>query len=282
MEYGLLLSRLQIAVPFAFHIVFPAIALGLASYLAVLEGLWLTTRNTAFRNLRLFWIRIFAVAFGMGLVSVIWILAGGGVGQALTGWRPDLLSPALAYGLGHMILAAYLATALVVGAASAWRLLREPDEEESCLAMKMAVGMFAIAAPLQLVLGDLSGARSAGPAPIEAGAAGAVVVGVDLALMALGAWGAYLIWRGRLGGAAPFLWTCVVLAPAGIVGALAGWLVAEIDRSPASLVGAAQGVPSGPFLTFVAVYVVVFALAAFHILTLIGRGPRPLPLEGAV
>ncbi|TFH88451.1 cytochrome ubiquinol oxidase subunit I [Billgrantia azerbaijanica] len=63
------LARIQFAFTISFHIVFPAITIGLASYLAVLEGLWLKTRNNTYRNLYHFWSRIFAVNFGMGVVS---------------------------------------------------------------------------------------------------------------------------------------------------------------------------------------------------------------------
>src|SRR3546814_17885865 len=50
-------------------IIFPAITIGLASYLAVLEGCWLKTGNPVYRELYLYWIKIFAVNFGMGVVS---------------------------------------------------------------------------------------------------------------------------------------------------------------------------------------------------------------------
>jgi cytochrome d ubiquinol oxidase subunit I len=53
----------------SFHIIFPSFTIGLASYLAVLEGMWLWTRDDAYRNLYLFWVKIFAIAFGMGVVS---------------------------------------------------------------------------------------------------------------------------------------------------------------------------------------------------------------------
>lgn len=66
---ALLLARLQFAFTISFHIIFPAITIGLASYLAVLEGYWLKTGNTVYRDLYHFWIRIFAVNFGMGVVS---------------------------------------------------------------------------------------------------------------------------------------------------------------------------------------------------------------------
>src|SRR4051812_4988131 len=66
---ALLLSRLQFAFVIAFHILFPSFTVGLASYLAVLEGLWLATGKERFRNLYLFWSKIFAISFGMGVVS---------------------------------------------------------------------------------------------------------------------------------------------------------------------------------------------------------------------
>ena len=66
---ALLLSRLQFAFTISFHILFPAFTIGLASYLAVLEGLWLFTKREAFRTLFLFWVKVFAVSFGMGVVS---------------------------------------------------------------------------------------------------------------------------------------------------------------------------------------------------------------------
>ena len=66
---AILLSRIQFGFTIAFHILFPAFTIGLASYLAVLEGLWLATRREAFKTLYLFWVKIFALSFGMGVVS---------------------------------------------------------------------------------------------------------------------------------------------------------------------------------------------------------------------
>ncbi|OTA18802.1 cytochrome d ubiquinol oxidase, subunit II [Xenorhabdus beddingii] len=63
------LARIQFAFTVSFHIIFPAITIGLASFLAVLEGLWLKTRNTDYKTLYHFWSKIFAVNFGMGVVS---------------------------------------------------------------------------------------------------------------------------------------------------------------------------------------------------------------------
>jgi cytochrome d ubiquinol oxidase subunit I len=65
------LARAQFAFTMTFHIVFPAFSIGLASYLAVLEGLWLKTGKQVYLNLFKYWMKIFAVAFGMGVVSGI-------------------------------------------------------------------------------------------------------------------------------------------------------------------------------------------------------------------
>ncbi|MBL8659479.1 MAG: cytochrome ubiquinol oxidase subunit I [Rhodospirillales bacterium] len=64
-----LLSRLQFGFVIAFHIIFPSFTIGLASFLAVLEGLWLKTDKPVYRSLSDLWTRIFAVSFGMGVVS---------------------------------------------------------------------------------------------------------------------------------------------------------------------------------------------------------------------
>jgi len=65
------LARLQFAFTMSFHILFPAITIGLASYLAVLELCWLKTKRQVFVDLYHFWLKIFAVNFGMGVVSGI-------------------------------------------------------------------------------------------------------------------------------------------------------------------------------------------------------------------
>lgn len=65
------LARIQFAFTVSFHIIFPAFSIGLASYLAVLNGLWLKTRDQTYLTLFNYWKKIFAVAFGMGVVSGI-------------------------------------------------------------------------------------------------------------------------------------------------------------------------------------------------------------------
>ncbi len=65
----LLLSRIQFGFTIAFHIIFPAFSIGLAGYLVINEALWLKTKNTLYRDIYKFWVKIFAVSFGMGVVS---------------------------------------------------------------------------------------------------------------------------------------------------------------------------------------------------------------------
>src|SRR5215472_14312985 len=238
---ALLLSRLQFAFTLAFHIIFPSFTIGLASFLAVLEGAWLATRHDEFQRLYLFWVKIFAISFGMGvvsgvvmsyqfgtnwsafsraaagvigpllafevltaffleasflgvmlfgwkrvgpelhflatclvalgtLISAFWIISANSWMQVPSGFRvlPDgrfvatdwwraIFSPTFPERLVHMVLAAYLTTALVVGAASAAQLMGDPTQRESRIALRMAIGMFAIVAPLQLFVGDVSG-----------------------------------------------------------------------------------------------------------------------------
>lgn len=68
---ALLLARAQFAFTISFHFLFPAVTIGLASYLAVLEGLWLKTGRDVYLDLFRYWIKIFALVFGMGVVSGI-------------------------------------------------------------------------------------------------------------------------------------------------------------------------------------------------------------------
>src|SRR2546423_7180057 len=67
----LLLSRLQFAWVVAFHILLPAFTIGLASYIALLEALNFATGRDVYFRLSTFWTRIFAISFGMGVVSGI-------------------------------------------------------------------------------------------------------------------------------------------------------------------------------------------------------------------
>ena len=68
---ALLLSRLQFAFTVSFHIIFPSFSIGLAAWLTILEALHMATGRPAYRVVFEFWLKIFGVAFGMGVVSGI-------------------------------------------------------------------------------------------------------------------------------------------------------------------------------------------------------------------
>jgi cytochrome d ubiquinol oxidase subunit I len=66
---ALTLARAQFAFTVSFHFIFPSFSIGLASYLVVLEALWMRTGSGIYANLYRYWLKIFAVVFGMGVVS---------------------------------------------------------------------------------------------------------------------------------------------------------------------------------------------------------------------
>lgn len=66
-----LLSRIQFAFTISFHILFPAFSIGLSAFLVIMEGCWLKTKKILYRNICRFWTKIFALTFGMGVVSGI-------------------------------------------------------------------------------------------------------------------------------------------------------------------------------------------------------------------
>ena len=67
---ALLLARFQFGFTVSFHFIFPAFSIGLASYLAVLEALWLKTGKALYLDLFKYWLRIFAVVFAISLFVV--------------------------------------------------------------------------------------------------------------------------------------------------------------------------------------------------------------------
>ena len=106
------LARLQFAFTVSAHIIFPAFTIGLASYLAVLEALWLRTNNSIYLTVFNFWLRIFAVVFGMGVVSGLVMSY-----QFGTNWSvfSDKTGPVLGPLLGYEVLSAFFLEAGFLG-----------------------------------------------------------------------------------------------------------------------------------------------------------------------
>jgi cytochrome d ubiquinol oxidase subunit I len=113
----LLLSRLQFVWVVGWHILLPAFTLGLASYIAVLEGLHLATGRDVYSRLSNFWIKIFAVSFGMGVVSgIVMPFQFGTNWSRFSDAAGNVISPLLAYeGLTAFFLEAAFLGVLLFG-----------------------------------------------------------------------------------------------------------------------------------------------------------------------
>ena len=249
-----LLARIQFAFTVSFHIIFPSFSIGLASWLAVVEGLWLKTGKDVYKDIYKFWIKIFAVVFGMGVVSGVvmsyefgtnWSVFSDRVGNVLgpllgyevltaffleasflgimlfgwnkvspkmhfvstvivavgtlisafwilsanswmqtpqgyeiredglfypTSWMEIIFNPSFPYRFIHMVVAAYLTTAFVVGGVSAFYLIMKRHVAQARVMFAMAMIMAAVVAPTQIFIGDLHGLNTLQHQPIKVAA----------------------------------------------------------------------------------------------------------------
>lgn len=109
---ALLLARIQFAFTISFHIIFPAFTIGLASFLAVVEARWMMTGKPVYAEIYTFWVKIFAVTFGMGVVSGV-VLSY----QFGTNWSvfADKTSNVIGPLLGYEVLTAFFLEASFLG-----------------------------------------------------------------------------------------------------------------------------------------------------------------------
>ena len=109
---ALLLARIQFAFTVSFHFIFPALSIGLASYLMVLEGLWLKTGKQLYLDLFKYWLKIFAIAFAMGVVSGIVMSY-----QFGTNWSvfSDIAGPVIGPLMAYEVLTAFFLEAGFLG-----------------------------------------------------------------------------------------------------------------------------------------------------------------------
>jgi cytochrome d ubiquinol oxidase subunit I len=235
-----ILSRIQFAFVVSFHIIFPAFTIGLAAWLAAVETMRFVTGNPVYRRVFDFWLKIFAVSFGMGVVTGIvmafqfgtnwgvlaertgpiqgpllgyeaftafmleatffgvlllgrkrvapgfyvfacwmvslgtmfssfWILANNSWMQVPLGheivdgrivpadWHEIVLGPVMMVRWPHMLLAAFLTTAMCVSATGAWYVLRRVHLAEGRVMLHWGLGLVAVLIPLQLYVGHLTG-----------------------------------------------------------------------------------------------------------------------------
>lgn len=108
----LLLGRIQFAFTVSFHIIFPAFTIGLASWLAVLEWRWLKTGKAVYAEIYRMWVKIFAVTFGMGVVSGVVLSFQFGTNWSVFADRAgNVLGPLL----GYEVLTAFFLEASFLG-----------------------------------------------------------------------------------------------------------------------------------------------------------------------
>ena len=109
---AVLLARIQFAFTVSFHFLFPAFTIGLASYLAVLNGLFLWTKHEKYLDLFRYWVKIFALAFAMGVVSGIVMSY-----QFGTNWSvfSDRTGPVLGPPMAYEVLSAFFLEAGFLG-----------------------------------------------------------------------------------------------------------------------------------------------------------------------
>jgi cytochrome bd ubiquinol oxidase subunit I len=306
------------------------------------------------------------------LISATWILASNSWMQTPQGheivngravpvdWLAVIFNPSFPYRLAHMGTAAYLATALFVGAAGAWHLLKGRDNPAVRKMFSMAMWMALLVAPIQAVIGDLHGLNTAQHQPAKVAAMeghwqnegnaalplllfgipdmaaertryavgiphlGSVIlthswtgqipglkqfpaderpnalivfwsfrvmVGLGLAMIALGLWSLWLrrgaaLYRQRL-----FLRCAVVMGPGGLLAILAGWVTTEVGRQPWVVYGllrTADAVsPHGAgslaltLALFVVSYLFVFGIGIAYVLRMVRKGPQAFDLSGS-
>jgi cytochrome d ubiquinol oxidase subunit I len=302
------------------------------------------------------------VALGTA-ISGFWILAAnswmqtpagfvmeGGVANPVS-WFQIIFNPSFPYRFMHMMVATYLVTSLVVAATGARYLLAGKYRQESFTMLKMGLGMLAVLAPLQAVIGDLHGLNTLKHQPAKVAAIEAhwhddgpaalvlfawpdmanernemeiaiprlgslvlthewngrfkglrdfprderppvapvffafrLMVALGLAMIALGVFGVWLLWRGKMEQARWYLRLLSACWPVGFVALISGWIVTEVGRQPwiaygvlrtvdaASPVGAPQVLLS--LVLFFVVYCVVFSVGIWYVSRMIHKGPQ--------
>src|SRR5205814_182710 len=208
---------------------------------------------------RLHFFATLMVAVGT-LISAFWILSANSWMQTPTGhainadgqfiaadWLKVIFNPSFPYRLVHMVLAAYLTTALVVGAVGAWHLLRDRHLAGARVMFSMAMWMATLVAPIQILAGDQHGLNT-----------------LDHQLLHMFA---------------------VAMAPAGFIAVLARWITTETGRQPFTVYGLLRTVESASplaapavassLIAFIIVYFAVFTAGVIYLLRLMAAPPHP-------
>jgi cytochrome bd ubiquinol oxidase subunit I len=107
-----ILARIQFGFTVSFHIIFPTMSIGLASFLAVIEALWLKTKDSLYLQIYKFWLSIFAMSFGIGVVTGIVLSFEFGLGFARFA---DMAGPAIGPMIALEVLTAFFLEAGFLG-----------------------------------------------------------------------------------------------------------------------------------------------------------------------
>jgi cytochrome d ubiquinol oxidase subunit I len=269
-------------------------------------------------------------------------------------WLQIVFNPSFPYRFTHMMIATYLTTSLVVVAAGARYLLEGRFEREAMTMLRMGLGMLAVLAPLQAVVGDFHGLNTLQHQPAKVAAIEAhwenhpgggvplvvfaipdaqaernhlelaiprlgslilthswdgefkglkefpredrppvapvffgfrLMVGIGLAMIAIGVSGVFLLWRGRLQASRRYLQLLRRCWPLGFVAIIAGWIVTETGRQPWIATGILRTADAVSPVTapqvalslalFTAVYVVVFGVGIWYVWRMVVKGPQP-------
>src|SRR5215831_10729616 len=150
-----LLSRIQFAWVVAWHILLPAFTVGCASFIAVVEGIFFATGREEYARISTFWTKIFAIAFGMGVVTgLVMPFQFGTNWSRYAAAASDVLSPLFAY---EGLTAFFLEAGFAVLGVGAYLLRRNRSVLEARTMMSMALWMLTVLVPLQMVIGDMHG-----------------------------------------------------------------------------------------------------------------------------
>jgi len=313
------LARAQFAFTVAYHITFPAFTIGLASWLAVVEWRWLKTGNPIYEQIYRMWVKIFAVTFGMGvvtgvvlsyqfgtnwsvfsdkvgnvlgpllgyevltaffleasflgimlfgwnrvskkmhfaatvivaagtLISAFWILSANSWMQTPAGFREGadgllyptdwiavIFNPSFPYRFIHMVTAAYLTTAFVVGGIGGYYLWKGLHIRHARIMLGMAMIMAIFVAPMQLLFGDLHGLNTFEHQPVKVAAMEGIWETERGAALRLFAWPDQIAERNRFEISIPKLSSLILTHELdGEVKGLTSW--ARSDRPPVAMV----------------------------------------------
>src|SRR5438309_1554158 len=314
------LARFQFAFVVVWHFLFPALTIGLASYLAVLEGLWLATGKAVYLDTFRYWLRIFAIAFAMGVVSgIVMSYQFGTNWSAFSDKAGPIVGPLLGYEvlmaffleagfLGVMLFAmrlvgkglhfAALGGVFQSGRGAAAKIVGSPGAANARLDYGIGIPHLASLYLAHDWNAEIKGLKDfpkhTWPTNLPlVFFAFRAMVGLGFLIIGLGLTSLYLRVKDDLYDTRWFHTWAVAMGPAGFIAVTAGWITTEAGRQPFTVYGLLRTVDSvGPvqapaiaasIAAFAIVYFVVFGAGILYLLHLFRQTPEahdPGPQQG--